>query len=345
MTLVVIVMSVAQRPGFSIRQAAALWDGAWYIRLARFGYPTSVPPGLGNPAQTTIAFFPAYPACVGAVSQVTGLDLTMSGMVVSLLAGGAAALLLWQLTRALVDEGTALRAVALFSFFPAAFVFSLDYAEGLFLAFAIACLLCLHRRWWLAAGLCGAVATASRPTAAVLVLCAAWVALPVAWRTRSPRPLLAPLLAAGGIGGYFAYLEVHTGSFRNWLVTEQRGWAQRTDFGRTTFHRLVQAAAHPPGDFNMLASVCTVAVVAVAVVVLLRWRPPGMLVIYSLGTLIPAYTNVIFISAARYALAAFPLGMAVARVAKGQAFTILLACSATLMAGLLLLATRGVYVP
>src|SRR5688572_22754264 len=64
-------------PQLSLVGALGQWDGGWYLSIARAGYWYR--PGEQSP----VAFFPAYPLAIRAVSQ-TGLGLSLSGVLLSL---------------------------------------------------------------------------------------------------------------------------------------------------------------------------------------------------------------------------------------------------------------------
>ncbi len=53
----------------------ANWDGYWYAKIARNGY------SYDPRAQSSVAFFPAYPVLTMAVSRLTGMD-TEAGMLI-----------------------------------------------------------------------------------------------------------------------------------------------------------------------------------------------------------------------------------------------------------------------
>src|SRR6478735_9599982 len=61
-----------------VSQGFAIYDGRWYLAIARAGYPSLV----GHHGQTTWAFFPLYPATVHAV-QLLGLQGWEAGVLIS----------------------------------------------------------------------------------------------------------------------------------------------------------------------------------------------------------------------------------------------------------------------
>ncbi len=171
------------------------WDGAHYLNIVAHGYPATPPSGSGEAAQTVHAFFPGYPLLVRALRAATGLAPVPAGVVVNIAMATVAAAVIWLLARDLLADKVATRAVLLFSFFPGAYVLGMVYSEGTFLALAAGCLLALHRRQWLVAGLAAAAAGATRPTGLVLALCCAWAAVVALRRRREWLALVAPALA------------------------------------------------------------------------------------------------------------------------------------------------------
>ncbi len=133
------------------------WDAGWYVVVVRDGY--FYIPG----AQSSIAFFPAYPVAMWAAAKVIG-DPVWAGMAVTWTSGLAVALLFGHWCRDRLAPAAATTAVVLLLSFPYAwFLYGSIYADALFLAAVLASFALLERdRPWLA-GLAGAVATAARP--------------------------------------------------------------------------------------------------------------------------------------------------------------------------------------
>src|SRR5436309_72765 len=71
------------------------------------------------------------------------------------------------------------RAVLLTAIFPFSFFFGVVYSESTFLLFAVLTVFCFRTRRWIAGGLCGAVATATRVPGIMMLPALAWIA----WRT------------------------------------------------------------------------------------------------------------------------------------------------------------------
>src|SRR5207253_2841726 len=117
--------------------------------------------------------------------------------------------------------------------FPGSFVFSMTYSVPLMLAFPIGCLICLLQRRFVLAGLCGALATVTRPNAIVLVACCAWVAFREIRRSSHWKALAAPLLSLTGVVSYYLFLWQRTGHPLAWMTVQHDLWNERFDLQRT----------------------------------------------------------------------------------------------------------------
>ncbi|WP_245981663.1 hypothetical protein [Frondihabitans australicus] len=152
------------------------WDASSYRSIAEHGYPSTLPvDAAGHVLQNTWAFLPVYPYVVHALTTVLGVNGTPNGFyavgaIVSLVAGGVAAVLLSAILRRSIPAPRALFAVALFSLGPLGFLLQTAYAESLFLALLFASLWCLvARRYWLLIPF-GVVAAFTRPGVLALSL-------------------------------------------------------------------------------------------------------------------------------------------------------------------------------
>jgi len=312
------------------------WDGAWYLLIAKHGYPTSLVPA---PGQTDHAFFPLYPMMIRGVHALGGWSFESSAVAAALVSSAAAMVVIWLLVQRLCDTPTASRTVALMSFFPWAFIFTMAYSEGLLLLLGAICLLALLDEHWLIAGLAALVAGATRPNGFVLALPCAWAALVAIHRKRAWRALLAPALAPLGILGFFSYLQLRTGDFLANLHARSRGWAYD---GIGFFHHpaagkaVSSYAAHPLVRLDRLASFTTMGLILIALVLMVVWRPPAIVWLYVVPVVALALWFDTYVSMPRFTLTAFPLLVAVARPAKGPVFYALIGVSAALMATLLI---------
>jgi hypothetical protein len=150
-------------------------------------------------------------------------------------------------------------------------------------------LFCLMRgRWWAAGLLAAGCSAVHVDLGAALCVAAAVASAQAGVARRQWRSVVAPALAPGGFLAYLVYLQVHTGDWRSWQVSEQAGWLQRTDFGVTFMTNLQAALRTPwwlPSDL-VLAGALFAALVGWA---LLRRPLPGSLAAFSITVLLIAF--------------------------------------------------------
>lgn len=152
--------------------ALARYDSGWYFQVARFGYHYT-PNG-----RDTIAFFPVYPLLMRYVGRLFGpapSDLYLGGVVVSWLAFALALVGLYRLAKLDLSARRAGRVVTLAAVFPFAYFFGAVYTEATFFAAVIWTFYCFRARQWIAGGLCGAIATATRVNGILMWPALAWL--------------------------------------------------------------------------------------------------------------------------------------------------------------------------
>lgn len=144
------------------------WDGEWYLSIARDGY--TYDPASGLSEMSNVAFFPTYPLLIRLVSPLLGNNDILAGVLLSHLCFLAGLLLLYRLTALEFDDESAGRVVYYTAVFPMAVFFSAVYSESLFFLLTVAAVYAARRRWWLLAGLAGALAGATRIIGMLIVL-------------------------------------------------------------------------------------------------------------------------------------------------------------------------------
>ena len=232
-------------PGrYAAYQGRVAWDSGLYLRVAEHGYRTS---------EQLEAGFPAYSL---AIRWTTGLfgEAQNAGVVLTLLCGLGAALLLWVWTG---QQALNLRArrttLLLLLLYPWAFVlYGVVYSDAMLLVLVLGTAVLVSSERWVLAGLVAGLATATRPTALVLVpflvvaalessgavsipttmpagggardrLVAGWTSLRGArWQQGRLRPVHAGvLLSLWGVGAYMVFLQRHAGNpFYFWTVQD-----------------------------------------------------------------------------------------------------------------------------
>jgi len=219
-----VVAVVGHQP---LSEAAARFDGRWYLKLAEHGYPTTA-----LHAKSTLGFFPLYPLVARAVAWVGFMPVPLAALLTSLAGGLVAAVLVQRLATAWWGDQAGRRAVLIFCLFPGSVVFSMAYSECLTLPLAVGCLLAMRSRRWWAAGLLAGLATAVEPVAMVLIpvciIAAATQIRRLGWRDPAARrSLAAPLLAPLGVGALAVFLWAWTGTPFAAYLAQHYGWHQQ----------------------------------------------------------------------------------------------------------------------
>jgi hypothetical protein len=189
------------------------WDALHFYTIAYGGYT--------DPSE--VAFFPGLPALLRFFAAL-GIPMSVSGVVLSLVASGFAAAALYKLVGGLAACLWLLAPTAVFTVVP--------YTEALFCALAFwAWQRAAAERWWQAAGL-AALACTLRVSGLFLVGALGLVAIGQAWAARGDR-WLALLVRAGWLAvplavlaAYEVYLRIHVGTWTAWLDAEQAGWSR-----------------------------------------------------------------------------------------------------------------------
>jgi hypothetical protein len=339
--VLLIAGAVASNAREHFTKALIVWDGPWYLSIARSGYVTAIPPGSSsNSAQSNLGFFPLLPLLIRGTHDVTGFDLGVSGLVITFVAGLFAAIAVWWLLLEFFGESGATRGTALVFFSPGALVLSLVYTEGLTILLVACVLIGLRRRRWLLAGLCAALATTADPVgSAVIVPCA--IASYLAIRShREWRSLLAPALAPLGVGAFFAYLWAHTGSPFEWFNAQRAGW-QTGSFGGSVPTAVAAVWRHGFANPDAVVKVISLLVAIGLLVVFLRAHPPAPWVGYTIAVLVIGIVSPIIGVTPRLLLRNVPLLGVVGARLDSKWFEIILGFSTLCMAALAVLAMGG----
>lgn len=190
---------------FMARQVA--YDSEYYLSIAIVGYDDFADsPSIRTPRGARVslnnAFFPFYPAVMGALSRplaVLGMNpiatATLSGVIVSLVGAWFGMIGLYRLASPRWGHAGGLRAAYYLLIFPTGFYFVTVYTEGLFVGLAFMSLALIEQRRLLWAGVLALLATWTRSVGVALVipLALAW-ASSIDWAAlrREPRAALRP---------------------------------------------------------------------------------------------------------------------------------------------------------
>src|SRR5215472_1753691 len=296
-------------------------DGGHYRDIAAHGY--AYPPGQLAHA-SVFSWFPGYPALIDALTWGHWVTIVTAGLIVTAVAGLAAA---WGLTmlglKLTGDARISLLLVAVWAVAPSSIVLSMLYAEALFCALAVWALVALVSGRWLTAGLLTLAAGTVRSTAVALILAvlvAAAIALVRAARARQPfavwwRPLAGALLAPLGLLGFLWYVAAATHRLDGWFWVERHVMHMVFDWGTSTLRAVRLTLFGGPSVAQVL-----VIWAIIAAVLLMLWslteRIPVYLHVYTVVVVILAVaTSANWISSKpRFLLPAVLLALPLARL-------------------------------
>ena len=298
-------------PGNALRpilDVLTSWDGIWYLRIVRNGYPTSVRPNVTYfVPDARAAFFPTYPMLVRAVDRILPGGDTVAALVVNFVLGAVAIWLIGLLARELFDVHVAEKTMILVALFPGSFVLSFAYTEALLLTVGAACMwFLLKRNWWLA-GLFAAIGTATRPNGIALIAACAVASIFAIKERREWMSLAAPLLSPLGFVGFMWFLGNHTGERGVWFRVQTEAWGEGTSFGLTAIRRTWEAFTSP-----LTSPTNTITAMSVVTLIILFWflkqhRLPWFMVAYCAVIVLLMVMPETVTARPRFVFAAFPL--------------------------------------
>jgi Mannosyltransferase (PIG-V) len=302
------------------------YDAQWYINIASRWYEFD-PTAQGG--QTSVVFFPLYPALMRVVTTVFAFGnpdaLPVTGLVVANVAGLVGLALLFKLAVREFGASVAQRTIWYLLIFPASIYLSSAYAEPLFLTATVGAMYAARTRHWYLAGLAGAAAALSRPYGVLISIPLVVEYLRQNWG--APRDMLrlhtvALLLPSVALLGWLGYLYNLTGDPLV-FVHAQAAWNQQhltspletlvTGYRRTRDQQL--SGRLDLGGLQFAIS----ALGAVATLLAFRWLPLSygafaavfLLVILGSGSTMSIWRHIYLI---------FPLFMLAARAGASSVF-------------------------
>jgi hypothetical protein len=304
-----------QRAGPSLHNlfgAVGMWDSIWYRQIALQGYDPALFHG------NTPGFLPLWPACLWLIHRVTWwIDLDWTGAALSTALFAVGLCMLYRLTDDLLGRAIARRAVLYLAISPLAFVFSIVYAESLFLVLAVGSFLLLERRHTFWASSVGALAVLARPVGIMLAPALAWRI----WRDGSglgvPRRVLRlwpVILLPGAELAWTGYLWWRFGDMFAAARAEERGWGRGLSFPPAL---LLQTFIDEVWQRHLLRFAVHLGFAALwlgLVVALVRQRRqiPLEYAIFATGVVLLPFFGGTVLSAGRYGMMGFPLFWALA---------------------------------
>jgi hypothetical protein len=271
---------LAPAGGPSIKARLLVWDGGWFTRVATDGYPhTYSYDKSGQMVGNGLAFFPLYPWLIRGLHWLD-MDAGWAALVISWIAAGVAAVLLYRFGTALHGERLGYALVVLFCAQPMSVVLSMGYSEAVFSALVIGALYAAYRDAFLVAGVLGLLAGLCRPTGLAVGLAVTVAAALALYRGRVGwRAPVGALLALAGVPGYLLWVGNRVGDLNAWFTIQTAGWGTTFDWGSSSWSFLWVAITRGNGWVQMSVAFILVAALVAAVFALTRrvWPP---LVVY-----------------------------------------------------------------
>ena len=197
----------AQRLRPELLRMAMVGDAWFYRQIAIDGYE---PRSRDGTPKNTWAFFPVYPLLVRALGGGDGASFSTVAMLTSNVALLAALFAVATAGRALgASDDDVERATWYLALFPTSYFFSLPMTESVFLFLSAGAFLAAARQRWWAAGLLGALTSATRVIG--ICLLPALLLLPFQRGQRPSKQQLWMLIVPLGVAAFVAYLYVRTG--------------------------------------------------------------------------------------------------------------------------------------
>jgi len=279
------------------------WDSYWFLDVAQNGYYLR-----GENKQANVVFFPLYPMLVRGVGWLLGGNLPLAGWVVSSVFLALCAPLLTRLVQEFHPEIDSRRAVLFLLVFPTAFFLNAIYSESLFLFLSLAMFFAALRGRFLLAGVCCALASATRvaglflcvPLLIEFVQALGWRGL-LTWRVGSLA------LAPAGAFLFFCFHWLTFGDFFLYL-TVQKWWGR--DFVTTMGDFAVRTRPDVANTVLELSYALISLLLTLIVFRKLR-RSYGIYMLVSLGIALSSGTT---FAIARYAMVLFPIYLLAARM-------------------------------
>ncbi|MGH9929686.1 MAG: mannosyltransferase family protein [Pyrinomonadaceae bacterium] len=295
-----------------LRQEVLTADVNWYLGIAEHGY-AQMPFNADVPRNW--AFFPLFPLLMRLAAYVTG-EFVITGMALSHVCFLLALFLLHRVALLFgLSADDADRSLFYLAFFPTSYFFSVPLPESLFLILTVASFyFAKSERWWLA-GLCGALASATRTTG-VLLLPALAVLYWEMYRPLIPISALrkdgfALLLVPAGLVSFMIYLYATTGNALAFSGA-QAAWGRKAGFFYLPLYdylqRPAEIAAH--WDFRLLNFLTILLALGCGAALLKRRQ--FALATYTFLALLVALSSSLLQSQARYAMVVFPVYLALA---------------------------------
>lgn len=300
----VVVVSAGATQGGFLDSFEARWnyfETLWYASIAQQGY------GPDGEYRYNTAYFPTTAAFMKAGLAV-GISPVWTGLLVSFIAGGVAAMALGSLTE--WAGGKPIWGVVAWVLAPMGIFLAAPWSEALFAAFAFPAWVFAREGKWIPAGILAAAAMTVRVNALFLV-----VGLVVMFLQSRRRPwtqawpLVLPFLV---LSAHAAFLARRTGRWSEWLSAQSDGWDRQFTDPATSLVNTIRLTWAFNGDgsinsrFPMEILTALLLVIFIAILVAKRWWPELTYVALTTAALT---TSTFYYSIPRNVILLFPIWM------------------------------------
>lgn len=195
------------------------WDSVHYRAIVTEGYEFA-----DDGKQHNIAFFPLFPTSIFILMKL-GFSFNIAGLIINNLAFLGTLYFLYGWLKKQCNITIAQWTIAVMAYCPMSLFTGVIYTEGLYLLLSTIALRAFDEKKYIWTGICGAMATATRPTGMVLIP-AFFIA---AWKQRKPPvAYVTGLLSGTGLLIFSFYCWLHFDNFLAFIAA-QKGW--RPSFG------------------------------------------------------------------------------------------------------------------
>jgi hypothetical protein len=288
------------------------WDAQHYLYLAEYGY---------LPGDSSTAFFPLWPYAIKAFAFPLGNHYFIAALVLAnVLSIVGLTMFHKYVLRAYLERDVADTALLLTLTYPGSLFFGFAYSEALFFLLAVAVVAALARGDWRTAVMVSFFLPLVRGVGIFIGAPMLYVVIRD-WRARGAfdwRQALGLLVPLAGLGCYFAFMYIETGSPTAGMHAQNAFISNRSMLDLIDVWGLVQSFADVEWGHGYQTSVLDRLwfVVFVAALVYL-WRKDKLLFFYALPLgLIPPMTS--FMSYTRYLVVVFPVFVAGGLLLSGE---------------------------
>jgi hypothetical protein len=306
------------------------WDSVWFKSIAEQGY-------FIDGVQNNVVFFPLFPYLSRYLGYLVG-GHEIAGLLIANAATAGALYFLLRIGAHVAGRDDAERAVVLLLCFPTSLFLSAYYSEGLFLLTLAASLWGFLQGRYLAAGLWGALASATRSTGALLLPVYALCLGVRLWRRRDAfsGSMLGVLLVPIGTLVFMLLLHVQVGDAFA-FIEYQKGWGREAvlpwvpildALGQVDFSFPRSAR----NTYRLIDAVFTLGLLA-CLPGMIRRLPPPLWLFTGLALLAPLVGGTVT-SMPRYAIVLFPIFLYLSLLARNRSVERLLVYGFSLLLGL-----------